>query len=949
VVDALSALIYGGDNFVAKKLAELLVSRGLTVFWDDDEVKKPLYFFDFGPAAAGSTRYQEMIEKKVKICQVNLNKIADGDCRAVNLHNVYGEGMDTDWFLGQAVDLAARNKNLILPAYGEKFRVLAVDDAVEALMRAVIISGTSGKTFEIAGSEIESKEVAEALIDLAKMTKREIKENGLNLPQPSFDKEGEERAFEVSAKALRWKPVVEFREGITPVVAEFVARVDEEARRGKNSKLQIEEEQIYEKPRYMVKAEIEVESNPSVPAEPEHLPKISRGQEKELVVEEEEEVMEVEPSVGKKIEWDKVEPIKNNYELRINNYELKEDPIVVKKNDEPKTEVKIEKPKIKINFPWKGVGMFFGIIFLIIVLFFSYLVWGVAGVALNLKKPIKLIETKKIDEAEKLIEKYKKQNNSVTWFWQNTKLGELQKISNEILDIETKACLLAESMEKVNGAVFEEKIIDFKIELLKISSNLQDIETRVGVVQARLTGVKQWIPGRWKPEVESALTLISNNIDLVRKLRQVTSVLPEILGLDGKRRDYLVLLQNEMEIRANGGFIGSYGILSFEGGRLLSFDIKDIYDADGQLQGHVEPPPEIKRYLGEAAWFMRDSNWKASFPESVKDVQWFFEKETGRKVDGVIGIDLAVVKSILGATGEIFVPDFKEKVNKDNLYEQAEFYSETKFFPGSVQKASFLGGMGKQLFEEVAKLPTLKRWNLLVGLADVLERNDLQIVLNNVEANQTINDLGWDGEVFEGSCGLTNCYSDYLYVVESNLGVNKANYFLYRSMEQKIDLKESSLERTLRINYENMAKNTNWPGGDYKNYLRIYLPVDVQVSEVSITTGGAKQVVALDQVKMTNIYNKRELGFLALVPITKKVVVEVKYSSKFDQMKDKFSYLLYIQRQPGFGDTGMVNLVSIPAGMQPMQVTPEASVVGGKLLFNQKLDKDIKMGVEISR
>jgi hypothetical protein len=841
------------------------------------------------------------------------------------------------------VELAARNKNLILPKYGEKFRLLSVLDAVEAIMRAVIISGTSSKTFEIAGNEIESKEVASVLIDLAKMTKTEIKEQTLPLT-PSLDRAGEEEAYMVSAKALRWKPEIGFKEGVRELVEDMVARVDEEGRSRdkfpKNkptiSKNDPPSQGYSEASRFMMKAEVEEEKEEM------------KEEKKEIIVEDEEEMMEEEEVVGKKMEGKIVEPnlfkekkiVKNELEFPISK------PTISKQVPNDKSQIT---NKNKIDFPWKKVVVGFGLFGLFIVLMMGYFLWGVVGVAMGLQKPIKLLEEKRIDEAKKMIVGFQKQNKNVSFMWSNTKLDEISKISEEILNIEAKLCILAESMDKINGAIFEEKQIDFKNELLIISTNLLDIETKVGVVEARLTLIRKWIPGRWKPQIDSALDMISSNVELVSKLRQMVGVIPEMLGLDGKRREYLVLLQNEMELRATGGFIGSYGILSFQEGRLVSFDIKDVYEADGQLKGHVEPPEEIKRYLGEAAWFMRDSNWKASFPESATDVQWFFEKETGRKVDGVIGVNLAVVKAMLKATGEIYVTDFKEKVNKDNLYEQAEFYSESKFFPGSIQKASFLSGIGKQLFAEISNLKTLARWNLMMGLADVLEKNDLQIVLNEPNAAQIIGDLGWNGEVFVGACGLSNCYSDYLYIVESNLGVNKANYFLIRSVEQKIDIKENLLERILRINYENLAKTTNWPGGDYKNYLRIYLPKDIQVSEVTITAAGVVQNVALDQVKMVNMYDKRELGFLVNVPISKKVVVEVKYNSKFTQMSDKFSYLLYIQRQPGFGDTGIVNLVSIPAGYQPMQVSPSASVVSGKLLFNQKLDKDIKLGVELSK
>lgn len=53
-------------------------------------------------------------------------------------------------------------------------------------------------------------------------------------------------------------------------------------------------------------------------------------------------------------------------------------------------------------------------------------------------------------------------------------------------------------------------------------------------------------------------------------------IVPEILGVGGKRREYMMLLQNENELRAGGGFIGSYAILSFEDGKFINFEVKDV-------------------------------------------------------------------------------------------------------------------------------------------------------------------------------------------------------------------------------------------------------------------------------------------------------------------------------------------------------------------------------------
>ena len=76
-----------------------------------------------------------------------------------------------------------------------------------------------------------------------------------------------------------------------------------------------------------------------------------------------------------------------------------------------------------------------------------------------------------------------------------------------------------------------------------------------------------------------------------------------------------------------------------------------------------------------------------------------------------------------------------------------------------------------------------------------------------------------------------------------------------------MDLTEGSIKRDLKINYENTAKSNNWPGGDYKNYLRVYVPRGVEVTEVGIGEGGVMRPIPLSTVKMREIYGKKEIGF----------------------------------------------------------------------------------------
>jgi len=189
--------------------------------------------------------------------------------------------------------------------------------------------------------------------------------------------------------------------------------------------------------------------------------------------------------------------------------------------------------------------------------------------------------------------------------------------------------------------------------------------------------------------------------------------------------------------------------------------------------------------------------------------------------------------------------------------------------------------------------------------------------------------------------------------VEANLGVNKSNYFLKRSVDRLVDISSRSVSRVIKISYENTARSTTWPGGDYKNYMRVYIPVETNIAEVSIydtVDPTNKKILTSNELEVTTRGDKRELAFLVTVPITKKRTVEIRYSSSVDlNLYNEYSYLSYIQKQSGFGETPIVSLVSYPSDWQPVQVEPAATTVNSKLLFDQALEKDLVSGVVMGK
>lgn len=590
-----------------------------------------------------------------------------------------------------------------------------------------------------------------------------------------------------------------------------------------------------------------------------------------------------------------------------------------------------------------GIGLF-------LILFLGTFAGKVWLIPKRLAATAELMEKGRYTEAQKNIAWLERNNEQLRGIFKEGEVGELLRAEAEVTELLRLNIKLAQRSEKISQGIFTEEEVDIKKELGGMEKEVGEAIAKMGLLSGRLSGQWKVLPGRFKKDFLDLKEKISEEKVKAERVEKILPIMPEILGLDGKRREYLVLLQNENELRPTGGFIGSWAILSFEGGKYLNFEVKDVYEGDGQLKGHVEPPEEIKKYLGEGGWFLRDANWKASFPESARDIEWFLEKETGRRVDGVIGINLASVKAILEVVGEITVPDFKEKVNADNLYQQAEYYSENKFFPGSVQKASFLSGVSKQLMEEIRGSKSKEGEGLVAALVELLDKNEVQIALNNSKAAAVMAEAGWDGAMYGGKCSGGQCMADYFYIVEANLGVNKANYFIYRNIEREVNIEEKQVKNRVRINYENTAKSNAWPGGDYKNYLRVYVPREIRVEEVTIGAGGSKKVVAGEELVIKEVGGRKEVGFLVVVESGKKMVVELKFSQEIDLSGvNKFSYLSMAQRQSGFGEPEMVTLINLPQNWQIVAVEPAADVVGGKLLFKNKFDRDLRFGVEISK
>lgn len=455
------------------------------------------------------------------------------------------------------------------------------------------------------------------------------------------------------------------------------------------------------------------------------------------------------------------------------------------------------------------------------------------------------------------------------------------------------------------------------------------------------------IPGRYASAYQSgrgALTKLQRTVGMTRSL---LSTAPDLIGLGGRKK-YGVLFQNNMELRATGGFIGSFAVLSFENGKLYDMPVYDVYAADGQLKGHVEPPPPIKDILGEANWYLRDSNFDPDFPTSARRAEWFIKKTLNLDLDGTVGIDVNTLSALLQATGPLSISDYNETITADNLYERTQFHAEVNFFPGSTQKKEFLSSVGDALF---AKLPSLgggEGLKLATALGDSIDAKDTLISLVSPSSERVFSTLNWNGQITDLPCPVsTNCQKDYLMVVDDNFGVNKANYFVKRAIEEVITLnKDFSADHTLKLHYTNTSTSSSWPAGAYKNYSRLYLPAGTTLNSLQV----GDKILDAKSYTLTLEHNKTVIGFLVNVPIASSLDVVATYqTAPTVSVTTGPTYTWYWQKQPGTGNDPITLLLNYPMYLHPQVISPQADLATQQLKFNLVNDTDHRATVKFSQ
>ncbi|MEN9938078.1 MAG: hypothetical protein RLZZ387_4657 [Chloroflexota bacterium] len=415
---------------------------------------------------------------------------------------------------------------------------------------------------------------------------------------------------------------------------------------------------------------------------------------------------------------------------------------------------------------------------------------------------------------------------------------------------------------------------------------------RVEVALARvdLGQLKKGLLGRYVPRLREVRELLPRARAAIAFGRELLPVGASVLR-PGPPRRYILIAQNSAELRATGGFVGTFGTLVVEDGvpRLENFE--DSYALDQRAPPELHFPVSYLRYLRISDWYGRDFNWDADFPTSVETLRYFWRLNGRPPFDGVVALDLYAVPEVIRALGPLEVEGFG-RIQPENVFEQLFALYETR-------DKQMIGRLLQAAIARLREISPQQALDLLDAGRRLLDERHVMVVLDDVPARERLAEKHWDG-------ALVDVPGDYLMVVESDFGLAEVGLYIDTRITYIVTLTADLRPVTATLALE-IGNEYDWwkqaqtkqlvlgrclqieRPGCYGNFVRVYMPSAVG----ELTTegfGGRSEIVRNETHTMFGNYMLLVMGELQTAML--RVLPDT-------SVLNDGNYHLYVQKQSG--------------------------------------------------
>ncbi len=397
-----------------------------------------------------------------------------------------------------------------------------------------------------------------------------------------------------------------------------------------------------------------------------------------------------------------------------------------------------------------------------------------------------------------------------------------------------------------------------------------------------------------KQEIEKASALMSEATPLLK-------LLPALAGYP-KASDFLIIMQNNDELRPSGGFIGVFGLLQSQNGEIVSLKTFDSYHLDMPAVGkwHMDPPAPIGKYMKVENWYLRDANWSPDWPTSAQKIQEIFYGESKAieqstpNLSGVIGITPDFVSDLLRLVGPITVRG--ETYTPDNLQELLQYNVEVAYKEQDISswdRKQVINDLLEELKTRLFSLETKRLGELLTIFSNNAKSKNIQIYFNEERWQNLTEDLNVDGAIKKTA-------GDYVMVVDANLAAFKSDSVVKKEIEYKINNnKDNQATASLSLTYRHEG-GFDWRTTRYRSYTRVYAPIGSKLIVIK-----AQDKANLESESISS-YDDAGLGktvfgfFFSVEPGTRGIInLEYALPENINTALKNNNYQLFVQKQAG--------------------------------------------------
>jgi hypothetical protein len=463
----------------------------------------------------------------------------------------------------------------------------------------------------------------------------------------------------------------------------------------------------------------------------------------------------------------------------------------------------------------------------------------------------------------------------------------------------------------------------------------------------------------WVLELDAYLPLLERGI-------RAALLAPELLGAEGPRT-YLVLVQNEDELRATGGFISGVSQLRVVDGQIEVMPFEDSYAIDDFSQSYPDPPKPLGEIMLADLWVFRDGNWSPDFPTAARKAIELFRISRDVEIDGVIALDQRAISLLLDPLGPLQVAGVEEPITGQNVLAVAR----RAWAPGEAADPDWWRQrkdiMGQVLDAAMARLLGGLRRDQLVGLSraalKALGERHVLLYMKDPDAATLLREMGWDGALLRPS-------GDYQMVVDHNMGFNKVNAVVEERLEYAVDLSDPDRPRSLlTVRHHHPVQGWRGPCSQepryvttyddmtrrcYYDYLRVYVPSGADLLHAtphplpgSILLSGQRLQGEAD-VSQGEADKTVFSTFLVLRP-GESMETSFEYAlpgTVVQRTEEGWRYRLTVQKQPGTDARPVTVFVELPAGAEIVVADPPPTERSrGILTYAMELRTDLQLDV----